>query len=152
MSISKFDVAYMKMARAMSSLSHDYKTKVGCVIVKDKHVISTGYNGMPRGIDPGTRDEFNQTRPEVIHAEMNALLAANRSSQSTENATCYTTLRPCLKCAIHLYQAGITEIVYSDAKCQHISQEAAKAWLATTSIKIRRVSDESNTENIKVPR
>lgn len=140
----------MQIARVISLRSHDPKTKVGCVLVKDKHIISTGYNGTPRGYFPWTRDNNNKTKPTVIHAEMNALLAANRSSLSTEGATCYTTLRPCLKCAIHLYQAGITEIVYCDSKMGHEEQEAAKEWLATTSIKIRRVSDESNTEDYRV--
>ena len=115
MQTSKFDLAYMKMARAMASLSHDPHTQVGCVLVKDNYVISSGYNGTPRHLDDTTKDSNGKTLPTVIHAEMNALVYAARSNISTVGAVAYTTLFPCLKCCIHLYQAGITEIIYSDS-------------------------------------
>ena len=147
MSTSKFDIAYMKTARAMAGLSHDPDTQVGAVIVKDKHIISTGYNGTPKGTDNTMKCANGNTLDTVIHAEMNAILYAK---VDLTGATCYTTFYPCKRCAIHLYQAGIREIVYADSKGS-ADQDAAGRWIAETSnLKIRRVSDDSNREDIKV--
>ena len=109
--MSKFDKIYMGMAECIALASHDPKWQVGCVIVKDRHVISEGYNGTPRGTDPYTRDVNDKTLPTVIHAEMNALLHAK---ENLHGATAYCTLSPCLKCAIHLYQAGIKKVIYKE--------------------------------------
>lgn len=139
----------MKTARAIAGLSHDPDTQVGCVLVKDKHIISTGYNGTPKGTDNQMKCSNGNTLDTVIHAEMNAVLYARESLQGT---TCYTTFYPCKRCAIYLYQAGIREIVYSDSN-NTADQDAAARWIAETSnIKIRRVSDESNTEDKKLPK
>ena len=148
MPTSKYDIAYMKTARAIAGLSHD-KTKVGCVLVKDKHIISTGYNGTPKGTDNETRCSNGNTLDTVIHAEMNAVLWAK---QSLEGAICYTTFYPCKRCAIYLYQAGIKEIVYSDSN-NNADQDAAARWIAETSnFKIRRVSDESDKSTKDIPK
>ena len=147
MSISKFDKAYMKTAQAIAELSHDPDTKVGCVLVKDKYIISTGYNGTPKGTDNQMKCANGNTLDTVIHAEMNAVLHAKESLQG---AIAYTTFYPCKRCAIYLYQAGIKEIVYSDSN-NTADQDAAARWIAETSnFKIRRVSDESNSEDKRV--
>jgi len=149
MSTSKFDIAYMKMAEAQASLSYD-KRKVGCILVKDNFVIAGGYNGTPRGTDNDTRNANDTTKETVIHAEMNALIQAARSNQSTIGAKAYTTFSPCLKCAIHLYQAGITEIYYKDSNGS-ADQDAANMWINNTpNIKLRKVAYESNTEDTRV--
>ena len=136
MSISKFDEAYMKMAGIYSQLSHDHKTKVGCVLVKDNRIIAAGYNGTPTGTSNEMRDSNDDTLSTVIHAEMNAIIQAAKSSISTDGAVAYTTLLPCIHCSIHLYQAGIRKVIYKDIK-QH-------------STKIEGVTYESYTEDDKV--
>ena len=147
MSTSKFDVAYMKVARAIAGLSHDPDTKVGCVLVKDKYIISQGYNGTPHGTDNTMKCSNGRTLDTVIHAEMNAVLHAK---ESTKGAKCYTTFYPCKSCAIHLYQAGITEIIYADS-ANTANQDAAGIWINNTpGIKIRQVKDESDTEDTRV--
>jgi len=149
MSTSKFDIAYMKMAEAQASLSYD-KRKVGCILVKDNFVIAGGYNGTPRGTDNDTRNANDTTKETVIHAEMNALMQAARSNQSTIGAKAYTTFYPCLKCAIHLYQAGITEIYYKDSN-DNPDQVTCGIWInETPNIKLRKVEYESNTEDTRV--
>ena len=127
----------MKMAEVYAQLSHDHKTKVGCVLVKDNRIISAGYNGTPTGMSNVMRDENDETLPTVIHAEMNAILQAAQSTISTKGAVAYLTLLPCMNCSIHLYQAGIRKIFYKDIK-QH-------------STKIEGVEYESYTEDKRIP-
>ena len=112
---TKYDEAYMQMAEAAASLSQDPDTQVGCVIVKDNYVLASGFNGTPRGCDNTCKHHTGVTKSEVIHAEMNALMQMARSTQSTVGATAYTTLQPCLPSAIHMYQAGITRVVFRDS-------------------------------------
>lgn len=102
----------MKAAEVYAQLSYDPHTKVGCVLVKDNYIIAAGYNGTPRGCDNTTKDIFGKTLPTVIHAEMNAISQAAKSTVSTIGAVAYTTMHPCFNCAIHLYQAGITKVYY----------------------------------------
>ena len=123
MSISKFDIAHMKAAEVYAQLSRDPHTKVGCVLVKDNYVIATGYNGTPRGHDNATKDMNGKTLPTVIHAEMNAISQAARSTVSTIGAVAYTTMHPCFTCAIHLYQAGITKVYYKHTNKHSIQFE-----------------------------
>ena len=134
---SKFDIAFIRAARVISELSHDPHTKVGCVLVKDRYIIAQGYNGTPSGYDSSTKDRFGKTLPTVIHAEMNAILHAARTTQSLVGAVAYTTLHPCIKCSIHMYQAGISEIIYCDKK--EYDEPISK-------LKYRRVDDGTNTE------
>ena len=126
MSISKFDIAYMKTAQVISELSHDPHTKVGCVLVKDNFIIAIGYNGTPKGSSNQTKDETGKTLPTVIHAEMNAISQAARSTISTVGAEAYTTMHPCFNCAIHLYQAGITKVYYRDTNKHSIQFEGVQ--------------------------
>lgn len=107
----------MKAAEVYAKLSSATRLKVGAVIVKDNRIISIGYNGMPSGWtnECETSDEYGNrpvTKPEVLHAETNAIAKTARSNESTEGAVLYTTCAPCLDCAKLIYQAGISRVVY----------------------------------------
>ena len=109
--------AHMKVANAYAQLSTAKKLKVGCIIVKDNRVISIGYNGMPSGwsneCEETLRKEGNLvTKPEVLHAEANAITKVARSSESCEGATLYCTHAPCIECAKLIAQSGIKEVYY----------------------------------------
>ena len=107
----------MKVAKVYAKLSTAKKLQVGAVIVKDNRIISIGYNGMPSGWtnDCETTDEYGmcpKTKPEVLHAETNAIAKVARSPESAEGSTLYTTCAPCLECAKLIYQSGISRVVY----------------------------------------
>ena len=112
----KFVHAYMDVAERFSELSTAKKLQVGCVIVKDNRIISIGYNGTPSGWDNVCEehlvDDVWKTKPEVIHAEMNALMKLARSSESGEGASLFVTHFPCIECAKCIYQAGISVVYY----------------------------------------
>jgi dCMP deaminase len=101
----------MSVATLTADLSYAKRLKVGAVIVKDKRILSIGYNGMPAGWD-NCCEEDDQTRPEVIHAEANAILKLSASSESSLNSIMFVTHAPCMHCAKLIYQAGITQIIY----------------------------------------
>lgn len=115
---SKLDTVYLKMAENLSSLSYAERRKVGCLIVKDTQIISEGYNGTPRGFENSCEytNHINEqwTKPEVLHAESNAITKLARSTNSSEGATIYVTCSPCFTCAKLIIQAGIIRLVYSD--------------------------------------
>ena len=115
---NKLDVAYLQMARTLSSLSVAVRRKVGCLIVKDTQIISEGYNGTPRGFDNNCEyvDHVDHmyTKPEVLHAESNAITKLARSTNSSDGATLYVTCSPCFDCAKLIIQSGITRVVYKD--------------------------------------
>ncbi len=116
MSIDKqkrYDLAYLKMARTWGELSHCHRKKVGALIVKDKMIISDGYNGTPSGFENPCEDEENYTKWYVLHAEANAILKVAASTQSCVGATLYLTLSPCRECSKLIHQAGIKRVVYS---------------------------------------
>jgi len=112
---SDWDNIFFQEATLWSRRSHDVETQCGCVLVKDKTVISSGYNGFVRDIDDS---DLPNTRPDkypfMIHAEANAIYNSVRIGRSTLGATAYITAVPCLSCLQMLYQCGIEEIVYSD--------------------------------------
>lgn len=103
----------MDVAHRVSEESRDNKVKVGCVIAKDRNILSYGYNGTPTGYNNQMRDENNKTLACVIHAEQNALAKLAKSTQSGDNATAYCTVFPCMSCALSLIQAGIKSVYYS---------------------------------------
>lgn len=105
----------MEIAQIMGDLSHDTNIKVGAVIVKNGQILSQGWNGMPNGMDNNTRMADGTTRPEVIHAEANALMKLARNGGSAEDATVYTTFSPCYSCAGLLIQAGVQRVCYKNA-------------------------------------
>ena len=109
----KYDKAYMKMAHTWGELSHCERKKVGALIVKDRMIISDGYNGTPSGFENECEDENHYTKWYVLHAEANAILKVAASTQSCEGATLYITLSPCKECSKLIHQAGIKRVVYS---------------------------------------
>ena len=111
----KYDLAYLAMAKRWGELSHCTRKKVGALIVKDRMIISDGYNGTPTGFENPCEDEENYTKWYVLHAEANAILKVASSTQSCIGATLYLTLSPCRECSKLVYQAGIKRLVYDKA-------------------------------------
>jgi dCMP deaminase len=109
------DRRYMRMAFIWSENSYCQRRKVGALLVKDKMIISDGYNGTPSGFENICEDENNVTKPYVLHAEANAITKVARSNNSSNGATLYVTSSPCIECAKLIIQAGIKRVVYSDA-------------------------------------
>lgn len=108
----KFDKAYLRIAREWGKLSHCKRKQVGAVIVKDRMIISDGYNGTPTGFENPCENEEENTKWYVLHAEANAILKVAASTQSCKGATLYITLSPCKECSKLIYQAGIQRVVY----------------------------------------
>ena len=103
------------MAQEWAKLSHCERKQVGALIVKDRMIISDGFNGTPSGFDNCCEDEDGLTKWEVLHAEANAILKVASSTQSAEGSTLYITLSPCQQCSKLIHQAGIKRVVYSRA-------------------------------------
>lgn len=110
----KYDKAYLKMAFEWAKLSHCQRKKVGAIIVKDRMIISDGYNGTPTGFNNCCEDENYETKWMVLHAEANAILKVAASTQSTKDATLYVTLSPCKDCSKLIHQSGIIRVVYAN--------------------------------------
>lgn len=110
----KYDKAYMKMAKEWAKLSYCKRKKVGALIVKDRMIISDGYNGTPSGFENCCENEEKQTKWYVLHAEANAILKVAASTQSCKNSTLYITLSPCRECSKLIHQSGIKRVVYAD--------------------------------------
>ena len=108
-----YDVAYLRMAKEWSKLSYCKRRQVGALIVKDKMIISDGYNGTPTGFENICEDDDGYTKWYVLHAEANAILKVASSTQSCKGATLYITMSPCQQCAKLVHQAGISRIVYN---------------------------------------
>ncbi|MDC7996523.1 deoxycytidylate deaminase [Gilvibacter sediminis] len=111
----KYDVAYLRMAYEWAKLSYCKRKQVGALIVKDKMIISDGYNGTPTGFENFCEDEEGYTKWYVLHAEANAISKVAGSTQSCKGATLYITLSPCKECSKLIHQAGITRLVYHHA-------------------------------------
>ena len=111
----KYDKAYLKIAREWGKLSHCKRKQVGALIVKERMIISDGFNGTPSGFDNCCEDEDGLTKWEVLHAEANAILKVAASTQSAKDATLYITLSPCTNCSKLIHQAGIKRVVYARA-------------------------------------
>ena len=111
----KYDVAYLKMAETWGKLSYCKRRQVGAIIVKNRMIISDGYNGTPTGFENVCEDEDNYTKWYVLHAEANAILKVASSTQSCDGATLYVTLSPCRECSKLIHQSGISRVVYSEA-------------------------------------
>ena len=104
----------MECAKAFAGLSHDSSYKVGSVVVRDGHLLAQGWNGMAAGLPNTTRDNQGNTRPEVVHAEANAIAKLAKNGGGSKGATVYTTHSPCYTCALLLLQAGIVRVVYEN--------------------------------------
>jgi dCMP deaminase len=124
----KYLGAYMKTARVFAELSTSKRKQVGAVVVKDNRIISIGYNGMPSGWDNNCEDEIGhvlddngytvearlKTKPEVLHAESNAIAKLAKSTESGDGASMFITCSPCIECAKMIFQSGIKEVFYSE--------------------------------------
>ena len=121
--MDKFDKAHMQTANVYAKLSPAKRLKVGCILVKENRIVSIGYNGTPSGWSneceyPSKRGALTgnvielKTKPEVLHAETNAIAKVARSTESAEGATLYTTHAPCLECSKLIYQSGISSVYY----------------------------------------
>ena len=111
----KYDIAYLKMAETWGKLSYCKRRQVGAIIVKNRMIISDGYNGTPTGFENVCEDEENYTKWYVLHAEANAILKVASSTQSCDGATLYVTLSPCRECSKLIHQSGISRVVFSVA-------------------------------------
>ncbi len=109
----QFDLSYLKMAQVWSENSYCVRRKVGALIVKDKMIISDGYNGTPAGFENVCENELGQTKSYVLHAEANAITKVAKSNNSSEGATLYVTDAPCMECSKLIIQAGIRRVVYN---------------------------------------
>lgn len=108
----KYDKAYLRMAMEWAKLSHCVRKQVGAIIVKDKMIISDGYNGTPSGYTNCCENEAGETEWFVLHAEANAILKVAKSTQSANGSTLYITLSPCKECSKLIIQSGIRRVVY----------------------------------------
>ena len=108
------DIRYLRMARIWAENSYCQRRKVGALVVKNKMIISDGYNGTPRGFENQCEDENNVTKSYVLHAEANAITKLARSNNNSDNATLYVTAAPCIECSKLIIQAGIKRVVYGE--------------------------------------
>ena len=108
------DKRYLTMAQIWGQNSYCQRRKVGALLVKDKMIISDGYNGTPSGFENICEDENHVTKPYVLHAEANAITKVAKSNNSSEGSTLYVTASPCLECAKLIIQSGIKRVVYSE--------------------------------------
>ena len=111
----QFDVSYVKMATIWADNSYCERRKVGALIVKDRSIISDGYNGTPSGFENVCEDDQGCTKPYVLHAEANAITKMAKSNNSSDGATLYVTAAPCLECSKLIIQSGIKRVVYRDS-------------------------------------
>ena len=111
----ELDLRYIRMAKIWAENSYCKRRQVGAIVVKDKMIISDGYNGTPSGFENICEDENGLTKPYVLHAEANAITKIARSGNNSDGATLYVTSSPCIECAKLIIQAGIKRVVYSEA-------------------------------------
>ena len=111
---NKYDKAYLRIAAEWSKLSYCKRKQVGAIIVRDRMIISDGYNGTPSGFENCCEDDNGLTQWYVLHAEANAILKVAKSTQTCENSTLYITLSPCKECSKLIHQSGIKRVVYQN--------------------------------------
>ncbi|UUC46590.1 deoxycytidylate deaminase [Flavobacterium cerinum] len=134
---NKYDKAYLRIAKEWSQLSYCKRKQVGAIIVKDRMIISDGYNGTPSGFENCCEDEEGYTKWYVLHAEANAILKVARSTQSCEGATLYITLSPCKDCSKLIHQSGIKRVVY----CEGYKDEAGLDFLRKAGVEVEYIAD-----------
>lgn len=108
------DLRYLRMARIWAENSYCERRKVGALVVKDKMIISDGYNGTPSGFENVCEEDNNVTKPYVLHAEANAITKLARSSNNSDGSTLYVTAAPCIECSKLIIQSGIKRVVYAE--------------------------------------
>ncbi len=136
------DERYMRMAAIWAENSYCKRRKVGALIVKDKMIISDGYNGTPSGFENICEDENNETKAYVLHAEANAITKVACSHNSSLGATMYVTTSPCIECAKLIIQAGITRVVYN----QKYRRTDGASLLERAGVEVVFIDIETNTE------
>lgn len=133
----KYDKAYLRMAQEWGKLSYCERKKVGAIIVKDRMIISDGYNGTPTGFENFCEDDSGYTKWYVLHAEANAISKVASSTQSCKGGTLYITLSPCKECSKLIHQAGIVRVVYSKA----YKDDSGISFLKKAGIDVKLVSE-----------
>ncbi|MDO9036763.1 MAG: dCMP deaminase family protein [Lutibacter sp.] len=132
----KYDQAYMRMAFEWSKLSYCERKQVGALIVKDRMIISDGFNGTPTGFENPCEDKAGDTKWYVLHAEANAILKVAASTQSCKDSTLYITMSPCKECSKLIHQSGIKRVVYANAYKDEMGLEfSEKAGVELTHLK-----------------
>lgn len=135
-----FDKRYLEMALIWAKNSYCIRRQVGALIVKEKMIISDGYNGTPSGFENKCEDDNNVTKPYVLHAEANAITKVAKSHNSSENATLYVTTSPCMECAKLIIQSGIKRVVY----CNKYSKTDGLELLMRAGIEIVFIDPEND--------
>src|SRR6218665_4064389 len=138
MNYNKFDIAYLKRASEWANLSYCKRKKVGALIVKDRMIISDGYNGTPSGFENNCEDEEGKTNWFVLHAEANAILKIASSTQSCKGATLYITMSPCKECSKLILQSGIEKVVYMTS----YSDDSGLEFLKNAGIEILNITEQ----------
>ena len=133
----RYDKAYLRIAKEWGKLSHCKRKQVGALIVKDRMIISDGYNGTPTGFENYCEDDEGYTKWYVLHAEANAILKVASSTQSCTGATLYITLSPCRECSKLIHQAGIRRVVYQVG----YKDDSGLEFLSKAGIEIEKIED-----------
>ena len=144
----RLDQTYMDMASVLALLSHAQRKKVGCLVVKDTQIIAEGYNGTPCGFNNECEytDHVDEmyTKPEVLHAESNAITKLARSTNSSSGSTLYVTLAPCFECAKLIIQAGIKRVVFRDKYKKNGLSLLNKAGVEVNQLHLKEINDEKS--------
>lgn len=143
MTPTKFDIAYLKMAREWAKLSYCKRKQVGALIVRDRMIISDGYNGTPSGFENCCEDDNGETHWYVLHAEANAILKLAASTQSAKGATLYLTMSPCKDCSKLILQSGIAKVVYMHP----YSDNSGISFLENHNIEILQIDEQELDKN-----
>ncbi len=133
----KYDKAYLRIAQEWGKLSYCERRQVGAIIVKDRMIISDGYNGTPSGFENFCEDDEGYTKWYVLHAEANAILKVAASTQSCKGATLYITMSPCKECSKLIHQAGIVKVVYHEA----YKDDSGLKFLKKAGIELKLIED-----------
>ncbi|TXB67290.1 dCMP deaminase family protein [Vicingus serpentipes] len=131
----RYDQAYLKMALEWAKLSHCTRKKVGALIVKDRMIVSDGYNGTPTGFDNCCENDLGETHWYVLHAEANAILKVAKSTHEINGATLYITLSPCKECSKLIVQSGIKRVVY----CMGYKDNSGLSFLEDSGIEVCQI-------------
>lgn len=134
---NKYDKAYLRLAREWSKLSYCKRKQVGAIIVRDRMIISDGYNGTPTGFENCCEDEDNLTHWYVLHAEANAITKVAGSTQSCKDATLYITLSPCKECSKLIHQSGIRRVVYFEG----YKDESGLEFLKKAGVEVQQINE-----------
>jgi len=143
---SKFINAYMDVAKRFAQLSHAKRLNVGAIVVKDDRIISIGYNGMPSGWENECEIE-NRTKPQVLHAESNAIAKLARSNDSGLGADLFITHSPCIECAKLIYQSGINRVYFGE----HYRSTDGLDFLKASNIDVIQVGNTSEPQGLTPP-